>query len=145
MDKTFQKPFTHCCQRAYFMVPEKRTDNQAKRIEVHVDQYHFFVVKHQNQLFIPTNEGLRLIGVNIDWISELGSKRRAVLKRRGFSFEEKLLCYQIQSDGGNNWFFASSYSLSDWMAIWSYFASRRNFKAVRLLKYLAQKAWEDFV
>jgi hypothetical protein len=103
------------------------------------------VVKHQNQIFIPTNEGLRLIGVNIDWISELGSKRRVVLKRWGFSFEEKLLCYEIQSDRGNNCFFASSYSWSDWVAIWSYFASRRNFRAVRLLKYLAQKAWEDFV
>lgn len=127
------------------MVPKDRTDNQAQRIEVHINQFHFFVVKHQNQAFIPTNEGLRLIGVNVDWISQLGSKRRAVLKRRGFSFEEKLLCYQIQSDRGINWFFASSYSWSDWVAIWSYFASRRNFRAVRLLKYLAQKAWEDFV
>ncbi|HEY9599631.1 MAG TPA: hypothetical protein V6D33_18365 [Cyanophyceae cyanobacterium] len=127
------------------MVPKNRTDNQAQRIEVHIDQFHFFVVKHQNRIFIPTNEGLRLIGVNIDWISELGSKRRAVLKRWGFSFEEKLLCYQIQSELGINWFFASSYSWSDWVSLWSYFASRRNFRAVRLLKYLAQKAWEDFV
>jgi hypothetical protein len=44
----------------------------AKRIEIDLDRFHFFVVKHEKQFFIPTNEGLRLINVNIDWISALG-------------------------------------------------------------------------
>jgi hypothetical protein len=68
----------------------------AKRIEIDLDRFHFFVVKHEKQFFIPTNEGLRLINVNIDWISTLGNRRKRSLERYGFSFKEQLICYEIE-------------------------------------------------
>ncbi len=61
------------------MVPEKLRDQQAEIIEVKVDQFQFFIFNHENQIFIPTNEGLRVIGVNINWISAMGPKRKRIL------------------------------------------------------------------
>jgi len=126
------------------MLPEKLRDQQAEIIEVKVDQFEFFIFNHENQIFIPTNEGLRVIGVNINWISAMGPKRKRILENRGFSFQEKLLCYQIP-ERPKNFFFASSYTWSDWLKVWSYFASNGNAKAVQLLRFLAEPGLEHFI
>jgi hypothetical protein len=112
----------------------------AKRIEINLDRFHFFVVKHEQQFFIPTNEGLRLINVNIDWISALGNRRKRTLERYGFSFKEQLICYEIEGRS----FFGGSYSWSDWLRLWSYFASKGNSSAVRLLRVLAELGTRTF-
>jgi hypothetical protein len=130
--------------RDFFMLPEKLRDQQAEIIEVKVDRFQFFIFKHENQIFLPTNEGLRVIGVNINWISAMGTKRRRMLRNRGFSFKEKLLCYQIPTRP-NNFFFASSYTWLDWLKVWSYFASRGNAKAAQLLRFLAEPGLEHFI
>jgi hypothetical protein len=85
-----------------------------------------------------------VIGVNINWISAMGPKRKRILQNRGFSFQEKLLCYQIP-ERPNNFFFASSYTWSDWLRVWSYFASCGNAKAVELLRFLAEPGLEHFI
>jgi hypothetical protein len=121
--------------RGFFMVSEN-----AKRIEINLDRFHFFVVKHEKQFFIPTNEGLRLINVNIDWISGLGNRRKRTLERYGFSFKEQLICYEIEGRS----FFGGSYSWSDWLRLWSYFASKGNSSAVRLLRVLAELGTRTF-
>ena len=112
----------------------------AKRIEINLDRFHFFVVKHEKQFFIPTNEGLRLINVHIDWISALGNRRKRTLERYGFSFKEQLICYKIEGRS----FFGGSYSWSDWLLLWSYFALRGNTSAVRLLRVLAELGTRTF-
>jgi hypothetical protein len=126
------------------MVPEKLRDQQAEIIEVKIGRFQFSIFKHENQIFIPTNEGLRVIGVNINWISAMGPKRKRILQNRGFSFQEKLLCYEIKSRP-KNFFFASSYTWSDWLRVWSYFASCGNAKAVELLRFLAEPGLEHFI
>jgi len=126
------------------MVPEKLRDQQAEIIEVKIGRFQFSIFKHENQIFLPTNEGLRVIGVNINWISAMGPKRKRILQNRGFSFQEKLLCYEIKSRP-KNFFFASSYTWSDWLRVWSYFASCGNAKAVELLRFLAEPGLEHFI
>jgi hypothetical protein len=126
------------------MLPEKLLHQQAEIIEVKIDRFEFAIFKHENQIFLPTNVGLRVIGVNINWISEMGPKRKRILQNRGFSFQEKLLCYQMPSHP-NNFFFASSYTWSDWLKVWSYFASIGNAKAVQLLQSLAEQGLERFI
>jgi hypothetical protein len=111
------------------MVSEK-----AKRIEIDLENFHFFVVKHDDRFFIPTNEGLRLINVNIDWLVSLGNRRKRTLERFGFTFKEQLICYEI--DGKS--FFGGSYSWSDWLRLWNYFAIKGNTQAGRLLRVLAE-------
>jgi hypothetical protein len=76
--------FLPAIARGFFMVSEN-----AKRIEINLDRFHFFVVNHEKQFFIPSNEGMRLINVNIDWISALGNRRKRTLERDGFSFNEQ--------------------------------------------------------
>jgi hypothetical protein len=126
------------------MLPEKLLHQQAEIIEVKIDRFEFAIFKHENQIFLPTNVGLRVIGVNINWISEMGPKRKRILQNRGFSFQEKLLCYQMPSHP-KNFFFASSYTWSDWLKVWSYFASIGNAKAVQLLQSLAEQGLERFI
>lgn len=111
---------------------ENINSTQAKRIEVNIDKFHFFVVEHDHQIYVPTNEGLRLVNINIDWISSLGSKKRNALRKRGFSFQEKLLCYEYEGKP----FFSGSYSWRNWLILWGYFAGYRNHTAIRLLRVL---------
>jgi hypothetical protein len=61
--------------RDFFMVPEKLLHQQAEIIEVKIDRFEFAIFKHENQIFLPTNVGLRVIGVNINWIWGLSSNR----------------------------------------------------------------------
>jgi hypothetical protein len=70
-------------------VPENVLSTQAKRVEVNIDKFHFFVVEHNHQMYVPTNEGLRLVNVNIDWISSLGSKKRGVRVKTWLLFPRK--------------------------------------------------------
>jgi hypothetical protein len=129
------------------MVPENFLSKSAELIQVEVNKFKFFVLKHENQIFIPTHEGLRLIGVDVSWISAMGEKRKKVLKKRQFSFNEKLICYQTYQTDLNriNFFFAGSYSWSDWLILWSYFASYRNTKAIQVLRYLAEQGLEHYI
>jgi hypothetical protein len=133
--RVLPEAFLPTIARGFFMVSEN-----AKRIEINLDRFHFFVVKHEKQFFIPTNEGLRLINVNIDWISALGNRRKRTLERYGFSFKEQLICYEIEGRS----FFGGSYSWSDWLRLWSYFASKGNSSAVRLLRVLAELGTRTF-
>jgi hypothetical protein len=126
------------------MVPECFRDLAAELVPIEVGKFRLNALSHQNQIYIPTNEGLRIIGVDIRWIaSQRKSGRRCPLFRRGFSFQEKLLCYPMGDDG--KFFFAGSYTWSDWLIVWEYFAAQGNSKAASILKALAEYGLTSFL
>ena len=126
------------------MVPEGFRDKTAELVPIEVGKFRLNALSHQDQIYIPTNEGLRIIGVDIRWItSQSRSGRRCPLTKRGFSFEEKLLCCPIDDSG--RFFFAGSYSWSDWLIVWEYFAAHGNRKAASILKALAEYGLTSFL
>jgi hypothetical protein len=118
-------------------IPESYKELEAEFVPIEIGRFKLNTLKHENTIYIPTNEGLKTIGVNINWIaSQRKFGRRCPLFRRGFSFQEKLLCYPMGDDG--RFFFAGSYTWSDWLIVWEYFAAQGNSKAASILKSLAE-------
>lgn len=136
--------------RDSFMVPENLVDKQeAEPILIRIGKSTFHLLIYKKKLYISVNEGLRIIGVDINWIPlDPKDRRGRILKKANFSFDRKLLCYQIGYQG--KLVFVEAYLYSDWLNIWSYFASRCNTKAINLLKSLAEfglnqylKTWSE--
>ncbi len=113
-------------------------------IQIETTKFKFSVIKHGDELLMTSNQGLGMIGVDINWIASLG-KRKQILTKRGFSFKETLVGYQYEFASGNKVFFCEAYSWSDWIIIWSYFAARGNFRAVSLLSIFAKKSLEHYL
>jgi hypothetical protein len=128
------------------IVPEKR---EAEPILVHLANKTFHLLIYNEKLYIPTHEGLALIGVELNWLCfEKNSRRGKLLKRQNFSFKEILLCYETGIRG--KYVFVEAYSYEDFLIVWSYFASKGNSRALRVLMWLAQfglnqylKPWGD--
>jgi hypothetical protein len=132
------------------MVPENLVDKQeAEPILIRIGKSTFHLLIYKKKLYIFVNEGLRLIGVDINWIPlDPKDRRGRILKKVKFSFDRKLLCYQIGYQG--NLVFVETYLYSARLGVWSYFVSRCNTKAINLLKSLAGfglnqylKTWSD--
>ncbi len=113
-------------------------------IQIETTKFKFSVIKHGDELLMTSNQGLGLIGVDINWIASLG-KRKQILTKRGFSFKETLVGYQYEFANGNKVFFCEAYSWSDWIIIWGYFAPRGNFRAVSLLSIFAEKSLQHYL
>jgi hypothetical protein len=104
----------------------------------------FRLLIYKNKLYISVNEGLRLIGVDINWIPDDPKDRRGIiLKKINFSFDRKLFCYQIENSG--KYIFVEAYSYQDWLTLWEYFAKRGNSRAMSVLKWLAQFGMEQHI
>jgi len=127
------------------MVPENLVDNQeAKLIEIHFSKFKFHLVTYQNNMYVTVNEGLRLIGVDVNWLSNTHAYQRyKELRSQGFSFKEKLFCCQIENT--SRFLFITAYPYKDWLRVWSYFAKRGNTKAVAVLRGLAQYGLEAYL
>ena len=113
-------------------------------IQIETTKFKFSVIKHGDELLMTSNQGLGVIGVDINWIASL-EKRKQILTKRGFSFKETLVGYQYEFANGNKVFFCEAYSWSDWIIIWGYFAPRGNFRAVSLLSIFADKSLEHYL
>lgn len=122
------------------------TNVPSELIQIKTAQFNLLMIKHGKQVLVSSGEGLRAIGVDINWISAMGEKRKRILINRGFSFQEILICYEYKLDNGDNKFvFSGSYPWSDWMIVWSYFAARGNIRAVSLLSLFAAKSVEHYL
>jgi hypothetical protein len=120
------------------MVPEiasKKRESEPILLRFGKATIHLLI--YAKRLYIPTHEGLRLIGVEPNWLN-VGkkSRRERLLKRQKFSFEEILLCYQIGNS--EQYVFVEAYSYEDWLIVWGYFASKGNSRAISVLRWLAQ-------
>ena len=127
------------------MVPEKLVDNQeARSILIHFSKFKFHLVTYENEMYVTVNEGLRLIDVDINWLSAAKVYRRyKTLRSQGFSFKEKLFCCQIENS--EKFLFVTAYPYKDWLRVWSYFAKRGNTKAIAVLRGLAQYGLEAYL
>jgi hypothetical protein len=127
------------------MVPENLVDNQeAKLTAIHFSKFKFHLLTYENEIYIAVNEGLKLIGVDINWLCTARAYNRyRTLKAQGFSFKEKLFCCQIENT--DKFLFINAYPYKDWLRLWSYFGKRGNIKAIAILKGLAQYGLEAYL
>jgi hypothetical protein len=127
------------------MVPEIATEKrEAEPILLKLGRTTIHLLIYGKQLYIPSHEGLYLIGVEPNWLNiPEKSRKERMLKSLKFSFEEILLCYQIGNPG--QYVFVEAYSYQDWLIVWSYFASKGNSRAMSVLRWLAQFGMEEHV
>jgi len=127
------------------MVPENTPQKrEAEPILLRLGQTTIHLLIYGRQLYIPTHEGLRLIGVEPNWLNvPEKSKRERILKSLKFSFKETLLCYQVGNP--EQYVFVEAYSYQDWLIVWGYFAAKGNSRAMPILRWLAQFWMEQHV
>jgi hypothetical protein len=88
-----------------------------------------------NAYYIEILEGLMALGTQPTWLEELrdGDKRSKALRRKGYSGDIKILTTSVDEE----LFEVKALSLFDWLAIWEYFATKNNSKAISILRSLA--------
>jgi hypothetical protein len=106
----------------------------AKVFLVQVEKFSLRVLLHKGKIFIPDHEALTVINAPLSWLIEINpaQKKARILKQKGFSYNEELLYFQDRVV-----FQVKTHSLSDWLVVWEYFASKGNTKALSLLRHLA--------
>jgi hypothetical protein len=106
----------------------------AKNWEFQAGQFIISVLEQEENIYLSDSKGLSVIGVPANWIAQINpaQKKAQLLKQNGFSFKEETLFYQK-----TDLFQVRARIWSDWLAVWEYFASKGNRKALTLLKTLA--------
>jgi len=106
----------------------------AKNWEFQAGRFIISVLEQEENIYLSDSKGLSVIGVPANWIAQINpaQKKAQLLKQNGFSFKEETLFYQK-----TDLFQVRARIWSDWLAVWEYFASKGNRKALTLLKTLA--------
>ena len=118
------------------------TATLAENIDLQIGRFLLSVLLYEDTIYISDNEGLSVINAPNCWIAEINpaQKKARILKKNGFSFQEKILFYQK-----NNLFQSRARIWSDWVILWEYFAGKGNTKALSLLRHLATHGLKNSV